>query len=186
MFLASLLYMPVPLIPIQILWVNLVTDGLPAMALGIDPPDNDIMLRRPRSKKEGIFSEGLGLKILMRGIAIGLGTLSVYALMLYLTYNDIQRARTCAFASLVLSQLSFVFECRSEHRSILKINPLTNIWLILAVLCSLGLLLMVIYVPFFHTIFDTVALRGIEWTIVVSMSLIWTIVSVFTTKKKRR
>ncbi|MCQ1530617.1 calcium-translocating P-type ATPase, PMCA-type [Lutispora saccharofermentans] len=186
MFLASLLYMPVPLIPIQILWVNLVTDGLPAMALGIDPPDNDIMRRRPRSKKEGIFSEGLGLKILMRGIAIGLGTLSVYALMLYLTYNDIQRARTCAFASLVLSQLSFVFECRSEHRSILKINPLTNIWLILAVLCSLGLLLMVIYVPFFHTIFDTVALRGIEWIIVVSMSLIWTIVSVFTTKKKRR
>lgn len=186
MFLASLLYMPVPLIPIQILWVNLVTDGLPAMALGIDPPDKDIMLKRPRSKKEGVFSEGLGFKILMRGIAIGLGTLSVYALMLYLTYNDIQRARTCTFASLVLSQLFFVFECRSEHKSILRINPLTNIWLILAVMCSLGLLLMVIYVPFFQPIFDTVALRGIEWVIVVFMSLIWTVISIFTTRKRRR
>ncbi|MDD2480695.1 MAG: calcium-translocating P-type ATPase, PMCA-type [Lutispora sp.] len=186
MFLASLLYMPVPLIPIQILWVNLVTDGLPAMALGVDPPDKDIMLRKPRGNKEGIFSEGLGFKILMRGVAIGLGTLSVYALMLYLTYNDIQRARTCTFASLVLSQLFFVFECRSEHKSILKINPFTNIWLILAVMCSLELLLMVIYVPFFQPIFDTVPLHGIEWAIVVSMSLVWTILSIFTTKKKRR
>lgn len=186
MFLASLFYLPTPLIPIQILWVNLVTDGLPAMALGIDPPDKDIMLRKPRGKKESIFSQGLGFKILMRGIAIGLGTLSVFALMLYLTYNDIKRARTCAFASLVLSQLFFVFECRSEHRSILRINPLTNIWLILAVLCSLGLLLMVIYVPFFQPIFSTVALGWIEWVIVVIISFLWTLISFFTTGKKRK
>lgn len=186
MFLASLLYLPTPLIPIQILWVNLVTDGLPAMALGVDPPDKDIMLRKPRGKKESIFSQGLGFKIIMRGIAIGFGTLSVFALMLYLTYNDLKRARTCTFASLVLSQLFFVFECRSEHRSLLRINPLTNIWLILAVLCSLGLLLMVIYVPFFQPIFNTVSLGWIEWIIVVSMSFLWTLISLFTTGKKRR
>jgi len=123
---------------------------------------------------------------LMRGIAIGLGTLSVFALMLYLTYNDIKRARTCAFASLVMSQLFFVFECRSEHRSILRINLLTNPWLILAVLCSMGLLLMVIYAPFFQPIFNTVALGWIEWVIILIMSFIWTLLSFFTSGKKHR
>lgn len=185
MFLASLLKLPIPLIPIQILWVNLVTDGLPAMALGIDPPDSNIMFQKPRGKKESVFSQGLGIKILMRGAVIGLGTLSVYALILYLTYNNVERARCCAFASLVLSQLFFVFECRSENKSILRINPLTNIPLILAVLCSLGMLLMVIYVPFFQPIFQTVPLTSIEWVIIVFMSIIWTIISIFTIKKRR-
>ncbi len=185
MFVASLLKLPIPLIPIQILWVNLVTDGLPAMALGVDPPDKDIMLRKPRGKNESIFSRGLGIKILMRGCVIGLGTLCVYALMLYLTYDDIKRARCCAFASLVLSQLFFVFECRSEHKSILRINPLTNISLVLAVLCSLGLLLMVIYVPFFQPIFQTTPLTSMEWIIVIFMSVIWTVVSIFTPKIRK-
>lgn len=186
MFLASLLKLPIPLIPIQILWVNLVTDGLPAMALGIDPPDLDIMFKKPRGKNEGVFSQGLGIKILMRGCVIGFGTLFVYALMLYLTYYNVKRARCCAFASLVLSQLFFVFECRSEHKSILRINPLTNIPLILAVLCSLGLLLMVIYVPFFQPLFQTVSLSSIEWIIIVFMSVIWTIISIFTLRLKNR
>ena len=117
MFFASIMKLPIPLIPIQILWVNLVTDGLPAMALGIDPPDKDIMYKKPRKKNESIFSQGLGMKILMRGLVIGIGTLAVYALMLYLTYNDVKKARCCAFTSLVLCQLIFVFECRSENKS---------------------------------------------------------------------
>lgn len=186
MFLASLLKLPIPLIPIQILWVNLVTDGLPAMALGIDPPDKGIMLRKPRRRSESIFSRGLGLKILLRGLFIGFGTLAVYALMLYLTYNDIKRARCCAFATLVLCQLIFVFECRSESRSIIRINPLTNIPLILAVLCSLGLLLMVIYVPFFQALFQTIALNKIEWIIIVFSSGIWTVLSIITSFFYRR
>ncbi len=186
MFLASVFKLPVPLIPIQILWVNLVTDGLPAMALGIDPPDKDIMFKKPRRKNESVFSQGLGIKILMRGLVIGFGTLAVYALMLYLTYGDVAKARCCAFASLVLSQLIFVFECRSEYKSIIRINPFTNIPLILAVLCSLGLLLMVIYVPFFQEIFQTVPLNKIEWVIVVFSSTIWTVFSVFTLGKRRK
>ncbi|NLN48141.1 MAG: calcium-translocating P-type ATPase, PMCA-type, partial [Clostridiales bacterium] len=180
MFMASILKLPIPLIPIQILWVNLVTDGLPAMALGIDPPDKGIMYRKPRKKNESIFSQGLGLKILLRGLFIGIGTLAVFALMLYLTYNDIKKARSCAFATLVLCQLIFVFECRSEKRSVIRINPLTNIHLILAVICSLGLLLMVIYIPFFQKIFQTVALNKIEWIIVVFSSTIWTVLSILT------
>ncbi len=180
MFLASILKLPIPLIPIQILWVNLVTDGLPAMALGIDPPDKDIMYKKPRKRNESIFSQGLGVKILLRGLVIGMGTLAVYALMLYLTYYDIKKARCCAFASLVLSQLIFVFECRSEKKSIISINPLTNIPLILAVLCSVGLLLMVIYIPFFQPLFQTVALNKIEWIIIAFSSVIWTILSMLT------
>lgn len=180
MFLASILKLPIPLIPIQILWVNLVTDGLPAMALGIDPPDKGIMYRKPRKRNESIFSQGLGVKILLRGLFIGMGTLAVFALMLYLTYNDIKRARSCAFATLVLCQLVFVFECRSENRTVIKINPLTNIPLILAVICSLGLLLMVMYIPFFQTIFQTIALNKIEWIIVIFSSTIWTVLSILT------
>ena len=180
MFTASILKLPIPLIPIQILWVNLVTDGLPAMALGIDPPDEGIMYRRPRKKNESIFSQGLGSKILLRGLFIGIGTLAVFALMLYLTYNDLKRARSCAFATLVLCQLIFVFECRSENRSVIRINPLTNFPLILAVICSLGLLLMAIYLPFFQTVFQTVALNKIEWIIIVFSSTIWTVLSILT------
>lgn len=186
MFFASIMKLPIPLIPIQILWVNLVTDGLPAMALGIDPPDKDIMYRKPRRKNESIFSRGLGLKILSRGLVIGLGTLGVYALILYLTYHDVKRARCCAFASLVLSQLIFVFECRSESKSLLRINPFTNIPLILSVLCSIGLLLMVIYVPVFQPVFQTVPLNELEWIIIVFSSAIWTLLSLITRPFKKR
>ncbi len=186
MFLASLFGLPVPLIPLQILWINLATDGLPAMALGIDPPDKMAMFRQPRGKDESIFSKGLTSKIIIRGIVIGFGTLCVYSLMLYLTYDDIVKARTCAFASLVLSQLFFVFECRSETKSIFQINPLTNLYLLAAVLCSLALLLIVIYIPFLQLIFETVALSAIEWIIIVFMSMIWTLISSIGMRLSRR
>lgn len=75
-----LLGLPLPLVPIQILWVNLVTDGLPAMALGVDNPEEQIMSRRPRDGRENIFARGLGVKILSRGLLIGLMTLGVFLL----------------------------------------------------------------------------------------------------------
>lgn len=154
----SILGMPLPLLPIQILWVNLVTDGLPAMALGIDPPERDVMQRKPRGRSENIFSRGLGKKIIYRGVLISLVTLAAFILSGIYTHGDLMISRTAAFATLVFAQLLFVFECRTEQSGVRWINPLTNIYLTLAVMLSAGMMLAVIYVPFFHPVFQTASL----------------------------
>ncbi|TDX52779.1 calcium-translocating P-type ATPase, SERCA-type [Orenia marismortui] len=169
MFLSSLLSLPLPLIPIQILWVNLVTDGLPALALGVDPADDDIMSRPPRLKEESIFSGGLQWKIICQGILIGLGTLLVF--LFGLRYSQsLATARTMAFTNLVMAQLFFVFSCRSEKHSIIEINPFSNIYLLLAVIFSFGMHLMVIYLPMFQGIFKTTLLAKGEWAFVLLVS----------------
>jgi Ca2+-transporting ATPase len=163
MFIASLIGFPTPLLPIQILWVNLVTDGLPAIALGVDPPDNDIMLRHPRGKNESIFSRGLSYKILLRGILIGICTLAIYVITLKITSGSIIKARTMAFATLVMSQLIHVFECKSERHSIFEIDLFNNIYLILAVMISTVMLCAAIYLPVLQPVFKTASLSLGEW-----------------------
>lgn len=162
MFLASLLGLPIPLLPIQILWVNLVTDGLPAIALGAEPAESDIMSRPPRGKNESVFSNGLSFKIISRGVLIGLCTLAVFSLNLG-NKGDITKARTMAFAVLVMSQLIHVFECRSENHSIFEINFLGNMYLVLAVLMSVSMLSLAIYFPVLQPIFKTVSLSIGDW-----------------------
>ncbi|CAM2803739.1 calcium-translocating P-type ATPase, SERCA-type [Hathewaya histolytica] len=169
MFLASILYLPSPLLPIQILFVNLATDGLPAIALGVDPADSDIMMNKPRHKNESIFSRGLREKILIRGSLIGICT--VLAFMAGNYYNmDIKVCRTLALSTLILSQLLHVFECRSERHSVFHINLFSNLYLVGAVLVSIGMLLSILYVPFLQSIFHTVALNLGEWAIVIFFS----------------
>lgn len=169
MFLASLFYLPNPLSPIQILFVNLATDGLPALALGVDPPDKDIMDDKPRGKNESIFSHGLMEKILVRGTLIGICTIFAFIGGKYFGY-DLAACRTMALSTLVLSQLIHVFECRSEKHSIFKINPFTNIYLIGAVLVSVIMLIAVIYLPFLEGIFHTSSMNGIQWMVVIFCS----------------
>jgi len=169
MFLGMIAGLPVPLLPIQILWINLVTDGLPAVALGFDPPEKDVMKRMPRKANESIFSHGLANIILSRGILIGLTTLTVYITMIYYT-ADIGMARTGAFATLVLTQLIHVFECKSERRSIFQIPIFNNFYLVLAVLCSLLMTLGVIYIPSLQNIFKTVPLGLNEWLVTVGLT----------------
>jgi sarco/endoplasmic reticulum calcium-translocating P-type ATPase len=168
MFLGMLVGLPIPLMPIQILWVNLVTDGLPAVALGFDPPGKDIMMRPPRGSKESIFSHGLLRLILFRGVLIGLTTLGVFVSILYIG-NSLEAARTGAFATLVITQLIHVFECKSERKSIFEIPIFNNKYLIFAVLCSLIMIFGVLYIPFFQVIFNTVPLSLTEWTIIAGM-----------------
>ncbi len=150
MFAAILLVLPLPLLPVHILLVNLVTDGLPAMALSMDPPDGDVMRRRPRGRSEGVFARGLGLNIFFRGIFIAAGTVGVFWLGLDLG-EDI--ARTAAFFTLALSQLIFVFECRSESRGMFSKGILANRWLVGAVLVSAGVAVAAVYVPVLQTVF---------------------------------
>lgn len=170
MLLASLMGLPIPLLPIQILWVNLVTDGLPAMALSVDPIDRDVMQRKPRSPQESIFAHGLAYKIMMRGMLIGAGTLAAYILGYYFSSGSMNDARTMAFTTLVFFQLFYVFECRSERYSIFEVGLFSNPYLLLAVTCSALMQLAVLYLPFMQNIFQTVALDGFQWLIVLTIS----------------
>src|SRR5699024_10406044 len=145
---------PLPLVPVQILWVNLVTDGLPAMALGVDPPEKNVMKEKPRHPKEGIFARGLGVKIITRGLLIGVVSLIAFILAYDHQADNLVYARTVAFSTLVMAQLIHVFDCRAEG-GIFTRNPFSNLYLLGAVLSSVGLLLVVLYVealqPIFHT-----------------------------------
>jgi Ca2+-transporting ATPase len=169
MFLSSLLYLETPLLPIQILFVNLVTDGLPAIALGVDPPDKDIMFQKPRPKNEHIFARGLKEKIILRGSLIGICTVLSFLVGKYYKFS-LDTCRTLALGTLILSQLIHVFECRSEKHSIFEIKLFTNIYLVGAVLTSIIMLLSVIYTPFLQGVFHTVALDLGQWLIVIFFS----------------
>ncbi len=171
MFLASLCGLPIPMLPIQILFVNLATDGLPAIALGVDPGDPDIMNQTPREKNESIFARGLKEKIAIRGVLIGLCTLLSFLSGLYFNM-DLDTCRTIALSTLVMSQLIHVFECRSERHSIFEIKLFTNVYLVGAVLISVLMLLGILYIPFFAGIFHTVALGLRHWLLVIFFSAV--------------
>lgn len=178
MFIGTLIGLPLPLLPIQILWVNLVTDGLPAIALSLDPAERDIMMRPPRGAKENIFSNGLLNLILFRGMLVGLSTLAVFVSVLYFT-SDVTTARTGAFVTLVLTQLIHVFECKSERKNIFEIPIFNNIPLVLSVLCSLIMIIGVIYIPALQGVFKTVPLSFNDWVLVAGFSALGPVVSSF-------
>ncbi|RAP78111.1 calcium-translocating P-type ATPase, SERCA-type [Paenibacillus montanisoli] len=168
MFLAMMAGLPLPLVPIQILWVNLVTDGLPAMALGVDQAEKDLMQQKPRSAKENIFARRLGWKIISRGILIGVCTLAAFWITLKSGPNtpaNLVHAQTVAFATLVMAQLIHVFDCRSS-RSIFHRNILQNKYLLFAVLSSVILMLGVLYIDALQPIFKTVPLNFRDWCLV--------------------
>lgn len=169
MFFAMLIGLPLPLVPIQILWVNLVTDGLPAMALGVDQPEKDLMEHKPRGAKENIFARRLGWKIVSRGLLIGLCTLAAFWLTLRSAPNDpaqLVQAQSVAFATLVMAQLIHVFDCRSS-RSVFHRNPFQNRALVLAVLSSVLLMVAVMYIPTLQPVFKTVPLGFRDWALTI-------------------
>ena len=186
MMLAMLMGMPLPLVPIQILWENLVTDGLPAMALGVDQPEEDLMHRAPRQPRENVFARRLGWKIVSRGVAIGVFTLIAFALT-YQTTQHLVHAQTVAFATLVMAQLIHVFDCRSS-RSIFHRNLFENKYLTVAVVSSVLLLLGVIYIDWLQPVFHTVNLSLRDWTLVLVMAALPTLMfgagSLFTNRRK--
>jgi Ca2+-transporting ATPase len=174
MFAASILGYPLPLLPIQILWVNLVTDGLPAMALGLEPPEPGIMDRKPRGKDESIFSHRLGWIIAGRGIYIAAVTLLVFTIgLIYCRFNHltgIDSARTMAFTTLVFAQLFYVFECRSERYSPFELGMFKNKFLLFAVGGSILMHMGVLYVPAMQQIFHTVGLELWQWGVILVLS----------------
>lgn len=192
MLFAMLAGLPLPLMPIQILWVNLVTDGLPAMALGVDQPEKDLMEHKPRGATENIFARRLGWKILSRGLLIGLCTLGAFWITLQShsgAEDQLVKAQSVAFATLVMAQLIHVFDCRSS-RSIFHRNILQNRLLVIAVLSSIVLLLGVIYIEPLQPIFKTMPLSLRDWSITLVAAGIPTFLlgagSVWSGRKHRR
>ncbi len=174
MLLASLLGMPLPLLPIQILWINLVTDGFPALALGLEPPEPDIMKRKPRPRSESLFARRLGWIIFSRGIFIALVTLAAFTIGIVFTRmhgsNTLEVARTMAFSTLVFAQLFYVFECRSEVYSPFELGFFKNSYLLIAVLASVLMQLAVLYIPVLQAVFKTSALSCSQWLIILLLS----------------
>lgn len=159
MFLGIIMGMPMVLLPTQILLVNLVTDGLPAVALGVEPPEEENMKKPPRKADESFFSEGLMWKIIFRGILIGLCTLGSFTVVNKL-FGSVSAARTAALFTLVMSQLCHVFECKSEKKNIFTVPYMNNKKLIGAVLISLAVIFGAMYFPPLQVIFCTVPLTG--------------------------
>ena len=170
MFLGMIMGFPVVLLPMHILLINLVTDSLPALALGVDPPDKNTMNVPPRKKQDTLFSGGLAGKIIFRGILIGLTTLAVYVWFLN-SGNSLEVARTAAFVTLVATQLIHVFECKSERLPLYKINIFNNLKLIGSVILSAGVVAAALYLPFLGAIFQTQPLTLTQLLIVVASSL---------------
>ncbi len=166
MLMATLLGLPLPLVPMQILWMNLVTDGLPAIALGLDDADGDLLLQPPRHPGEGVFARGLLVRILFSGVTISLTALGAFALYLWRYPAEVDRARTLAFTVLVMAQLIFAFQCRSERYSVFDTGIGGNLYLLGAVFISAAAQVFILYHDFMKVIFQTVSLTVEDWIIV--------------------
>ena len=162
MFIASLFALPVPLFPIQILWINIVTDGLPALALGVDPVSPTIMKDPVRKREEEIFSRPVALRLLWQGLLIALVTLTAFLYVLKVRGEDISYARTVAFSVLVFSQLFHALDCRSEKESIWELGLFTNKFLLLAVAASISLQIMLHHFDLTNRIFKTQPLDAFD------------------------
>ncbi|NOT44805.1 MAG: cation-translocating P-type ATPase, partial [Acidobacteria bacterium] len=166
-FLAPLVGLPIPLLPVHILWINLVTDGLPGLALAGEPAEPDIMQRRPRPPDESVFAGGMALQIAWVGLLLGGLVLAVQA---WATARGLAHWQTMAFTVLCLSQLGNVMAMRSERQSLLRIGLFSNPWLLLAVAVTFLLQMATIYVPALNPIFRTEPLTAGELLVTLVVS----------------
>lgn len=167
-FLGLILGCKSTLLAIQLLWINLVTDSFPAIALGLEPPDPNIMNKKPRDSKKSIFSDGLWQKIILEGFMLGILTLFAFGIGNYL-YN-IETARTMAFVSLGLLELIHSFNIKSEQ-SIFKTDFTKNKFLIYSFLVGTVLQIGVVLVPPIAKVFSLVALNKIQWLYTLTISI---------------
>lgn len=172
-FVAFLLRAPTPLLAIQLLWVNLVTDSFPALALGADPIQGDVMEQPPHKREEGVFSGGVGFAVAVEGCLVGALALLAYTIgRAFFDYDPAAPAigRTMAFCVLSLSQLVHSFNMRSEH-SVLKLGLLSNRKLVVACGFCAILMVSVVLFPPLSALFQTTALTAFQWLIVAALSL---------------
>ena len=173
-FTSILLNWEVPLVPIQLLWLNLVSDSFPAMALGVEPAEPNIMYQPPRDTKEGILDKGMYGAIAFQAVIIAVSTLLAYywAMGRYGVGEGLIHSRTIAFTTLIVSELLRAFSSRSQDFTLFKIGLFSNMRMIQAVLVSFLLTLVVIYVPFLSGVFNVVPLNITDWEIVLAFAFI--------------
>ncbi|MDD5368324.1 MAG: calcium-translocating P-type ATPase, SERCA-type [Anaerolineaceae bacterium] len=185
-FLSMLLGMPIPLLPIHLLWLNLVTDGAPALALGLEKGDPDIMKRQPRPSKESIINRDMLVGIVVQAIVMTGAVLALFAIGLSRYPNNWEVARTMAFVTLTLSELLRAYTARSERFSIFSLGIWGNRWLQYAVGSSILLLLAVVYVPFIQPFFKTVPLSLNDWIVMAPFFLLASVAAELTKWYLRR
>ncbi len=166
-FVAMMLWHKSPLLPIQLLWINLVTDSLPALALGMEAPEADIMRRHPRGRNESLFSGGLGIGAVWQGAMFAVLTLVAYAIG---RATSPELGGTMAFATLAIGQLIHAISLRSSH-SLFRIGIHTNPYMLGAFGVSLGLLLAVLLIPGVQGVFSLVSMSGANWLTVAGLSV---------------
>ncbi len=173
LFIAVLCNMVTPLLPIHILWINLVTDSLPALALSVDPAARNIMNRKPIDSKQGILTKSFGGRIGLQGLMIALLVLAAYQIGLK---ESVEVARTMTFATLAFSQMTLIFSIRSGNESAFAML-FSNRYLLGAIGVVVGLMLLVLLVPAMQVVFRVVSLSGVQWLWVVALSLMPFIIS---------
>jgi len=174
-FIALMLNFPIPLLPLQILLMNLLTDGLPALALSADPLDPTVMNRPPRDPKEKPVTIGMLWLILIFGGLMAGGTLFLFN-KFYTATNDLALSQTIAFTSLVMFEMFAVISSRKLYKLSFSKDFFNNIFLHLAIISSILLQVAVIYVPFLQNIFGTTALSLTHWLYIIGVSFIGFIV----------
>jgi len=172
MLFATLLGLPLPLLPIQILWMNLVTDGIPALALAVDPKAPDLMKRPPRRPEARLLDGGRLLAIGGEGLMLGLIALGAFSYSLYGLHQELDQARTVAFTVMVVAQLVHVFNCRSERLSLFQLGVGTNRALVWAFLLSLVVQVAVLTVPAAAPIFKVAPLPIEDWVLMGATGLL--------------
>ncbi|MBM4125897.1 MAG: cation-translocating P-type ATPase [Nitrospira sp.] len=169
MLFAALLGLPLPLLPIHILWMNLVTDGFPALALAVDPKAPDLMKRPPRRPDAQLLDRSRLWSIGGEGLMLGLIALGAFSYSLYGLHQDLDQARTVAFTVMVVAQLVHAFNCRSERWSVFQLGMGTNHALLLAFFLSLAVQIAVLIVPFAQPIFKVVPVPMEDWVLIGAM-----------------
>jgi len=166
---ATLAGLPLPLSAVQILYINLATDGLPALALAVDPPEDDLMRRPPRDPRTGIFTRPVIILMLVGGLWSTIVNLALFVWALN-SGRTVEQAMTMTFVSLVLIQFFKAYNFRSDRHSVLR-HPFANKWLNIAILWELVMLALILYVPVLERVFGTFAMSTNEWLVIVGAAL---------------
>ena len=167
--LSFLFGVPLPYLPVQLLWINIVASGVQDVALAFEPGEKTTLKKQPRSPEEGIMSRVMLLRSIGVGILISIGVFSMFMFDLYLGYS-LDHARTIAVTTMVFFQFFQVWNSRSEHESIFTMSPFTNMFLFLGLVCSFAAHLGVMYIPAAEWLFSFVPLSGFEWLFILIVS----------------
>jgi Ca2+-transporting ATPase len=172
MLFATLLGWPAPLLPVQLLWINLVTDGLPALALSLEPPEPGVMRRRPRPAREAILAGSMLAQILFQGFLVSAAALAAFAYVYVPTPERLDDARAIAFCVVVFDEILRTLAVRSRTLTVFQLGWFTNPVLLLAILASILLQLLILALPFTQPVFRASLHPWQDWLVIIGLALV--------------